>query len=507
MDYQGGRSWGRLRPIAMDAVRECPPYGIYMLAGVLGSAGHDVTLVDLIAAGSRSVRPWLEDLGQCGLIGIGATSMSWPTAHDVIRQLRRAGVDAPIVLGGIHPTMFDRHLLRNFDVQYVVRGEGEVALPTLCAALEGKGDLSAVPNLSWRTAEGEIVRNAVAPKIDKSALPEFPLPDYAALPAGIYKGLAIESSRGCAFDCSFCSTSYRQSWRGMAAERFVDRLEAVMAHLPRTRYRTTHIIDDEFSMNPKRAIEIATVIRQRGLHPKLVYDSRATDLLWPGFVDSIAEFTCQFLVGAECGYDEGLKRIGKGSTCKILEDAARVLHQHNLSEQVDYSFILGLPWETRAEVEKTIRFAMHLHATYGVRVLLQWYCQIPGSRLWEEDRRRAVVTEAMYDDYGFFRDPYMFRSGVQLTPAEIWEVGDMVEQLKWLAKLMTPGRKMIEFAFPLAIHQSFPRESLDTTDTGLASLRQIAHPGRAPAAAPMPPSAGLPPMEVGIPQRHFVGVD
>jgi anaerobic magnesium-protoporphyrin IX monomethyl ester cyclase len=268
MDHQGGRSWGRLAPIAMDAVRECPPYGIYMLASVLESAGHEVILVDLIAAGSRNLKPWLGAIGDCGLIGIGATSMSWPTAHDAIRQIRRFRKDVPIVLGGIHPTMFDRYLLRNFDVQYVVRGEGEVALVALCAALEKEGKIHEVPNLSWCTPEGEVVRNRMPPTISKVALAEFSLPDYARLPAGIYKGLAIESSRGCAFDCSFCSTSYRLNWRGMPPERFVDRLEVVMQQLPRTRYGTTHIIDDEFSMNPKRAIEIAQIIRRRGLHPK-----------------------------------------------------------------------------------------------------------------------------------------------------------------------------------------------------------------------------------------------
>jgi radical SAM superfamily enzyme YgiQ (UPF0313 family) len=134
-----------------------------------------------------------------------------------------------------------------------------------------------------------------------------------------------------------------------------------------------HVIDDEFSMNPRRATEIARLIRQRGLKPRLVYDSRATDLLWDGFVENIADFTCQFLVGAECGYDEGLKRIGKGTTCDILEAAASKLAQYGISDRADFSFILGLPWESRIEVERTIRFAMHLYGNYNVRILLQWY--------------------------------------------------------------------------------------------------------------------------------------
>ena len=61
----------------------------------------------------------------------------------------------------------------------------------------------------------------------------------------LYKGLSIESSRGCAFDCSFCSTSYRKTWSGMPAEKFVDRLEEMLPQVERTQLGMIHVIDDE----------------------------------------------------------------------------------------------------------------------------------------------------------------------------------------------------------------------------------------------------------------------
>src|SRR5689334_2841235 len=97
--------WETARPIAMDAVRECPPYGIYLLQAVLRAAGHEAIVADLIADGSNCVKPYQDPLADCGLVGIAATSMSWPTANDVIGQVRRLRPDVPIVLGGIHPTM------------------------------------------------------------------------------------------------------------------------------------------------------------------------------------------------------------------------------------------------------------------------------------------------------------------------------------------------------------------------------------------------------------------
>ena len=471
--------------IAMDAVRECPPYGIFLLQAVLRRAGHEAIVADLIGEGTNSISKYEKDLADCGLVGVASTSMSWPTANDVIRQVREFRPDVPIVLGGIHPTMFDYYLLQTFPVDFIVRGEGEIALVKLCETLEMNGDLGLVPNLSWKTKAGEIYRNPVGPKIPKEELGQYPLPDFSQLPMKVYKGLSIESSRGCAFDCSFCSTSYRRTWRGMPPEVFVDRLEEMMPQVGRTQLEMIHIIDDEFSMNPRRAIEITNVLRARGVSPWLVYDSRATDVLFDGFIPSMAEFTAQFLIGAECGYDEGLKKIGKGTTTKILEDAANLLYQEGLANKADFSFILGLPWETADEVNQTCRFAAHLYATYGVRILLQWYCQIPGSRLWDEDRKSMLVNEAMYNDYGFFRDLYLFRTGVKLSPKEIWEISSSVTALQTLAEMRNPEKVMVEYGHPEPIGLYYPEAIMAQQTDGLMNLREVASPSKTVISNPI----------------------
>ena len=160
-----------------------------------------------------------------------------------------------------------------------------------------------------------------------------------------------------------------------------------------------------------------------------------------------------------------------------------------MAERGEFSFILGLPWETRAEVDKTLRFAARLFANYGVIIRLNWYTQMPGSRLWEDDRRELRVSEAMYDRYGFYKDLHLFRTGVKLSPRDIWGVGDVVTKLQLLARLRYPTRdQTIDFFFPASIDRYFPRdlvEAIDASDTGLVSLRQIARP-ESPGVAPLP---------------------
>jgi radical SAM superfamily enzyme YgiQ (UPF0313 family) len=467
----------RLMPIGLDAIRECPSVGVYLLASVLRREGHDVVLADLVARESHDLAPFENDLDNCDLVGLGGTSMAWPTALDLIRRIQVRRPDLPVVSGGVHATLFDRHLVERHGITFVVRGEGETPIVALCRALEEELPLHGVPNLSWRDPDVGFFRNRLTAKMEPEEIASLPPPDYSEIQDQAYLGLGIESSRGCSFDCSFCGTPYRKGWRGIPAELVADRIEVVMEHTGRTRDGYIHITDDEFTLDPGRAIELARELRRRGLTPKLGYDSRAADLLRDGLVESLAEFTHGVLVGAECGYDEGLRRIGKGTTCRVLEQSAAMLQRNGVSGGAQYCFILGLPWETRHEVEATIRFAAHLHAGYGVHVILQWYAQIPGSRLWDEARRQQLVHEAMYDDFGFFRNLYLFRTGCELTPQEIWEVSEMALQLHAVSRIAGNDGPEIEYHVPPPIATSFPRDFLDAMDDGLRNLREIAGAG------------------------------
>ena len=468
MDYMDGV----LRPISMDAVRTCPPYGIYLLAAIAKAQGHEVVIIDLIAQGSRDLLPHAETLMSCHLVGIGTSSLSWPAARECTQEIRRYRPDVPILLGGIHATMFDKYVLFASAANYVIRGEAELAFPLLCRTLEQNGNLLDVPNLTFKMMNGKIVRNRTAPKISEQQLAEFPLPDYSRLPSGIYTGLAMESSRGCPFDCVFCSTSYRKSWRGIPAGQFVDRLERVLPFTVRTTRGLIQIIDDEFSVKRERAVDICKEIGKRNLQVRLVFDSRANDLNDESFVDAVLPYAHQFLVGAECGYDDGLKKIGKGTTTEKLTRAAAVLRKKGIAGRADFSFVIGLPWETKAEVIETIRFANKLYETYGVRVLLQWYCQIPGSRLWDEQRQKEIVHEAQYDDYGFFRNLYLFRTGVRLTPSEVHEVVGILNSVQSLSYKNENGMDMVQSSAPDPILTNYPGFFTDRERGGLPNLRE-----------------------------------
>lgn len=471
MDYQNGI----LMPISMDSVRTCPPYGIYLLATVLAQYGHQVVIVDLIAQGSKRLDDHWGHLLSSQLIGIGTTSLSWPTGKECLNEIRRYTKTIPIILGGIHATMFDNYLLATTEANFVVRGEAEKSVPMLCHILENGGDLRAVSGITFKSPDGKIIRNKAGQKMTAEELSALPLPDYSMVPPNVYTGLGIESSRGCPFDCIFCSTSYRKSWRGVSPERFADKVEQLIPYTALTNGGIVQIIDDEFSVKTKRAIAICDEFRKRNLNFKMVFDSRANDVLKEEFINAILPFAKQFLIGAECGYDEGLKKVGKGCSTKNLEKAASILKKYNIAHSADFSFVIGLPWEEKKDVLKTVKFAFHLYATYGVRVLLQWYCQIPGSRLWAEQKDKEILHEAQYDDYGFFRNHYLFRTGVRLLPSEIHEVMNIIDSLKTLSTKNNQGLDMFQNSLPEPIQNLYPFHPVYNTNSSLMNLRELSN--------------------------------
>lgn len=439
---------GHLYPISMDRIRSTPPLGVYWLAGVLRQHGHSAEVLDLIALGTIDRKLVLERAGQADVVGISCNTLNWPTARMVTELVKGAYPDLPVILGGIHPSGYPDHVLNRSSADYIVQGEGEVPLVRLINALSKGERPIGIPGVGYRTDEGsvELIRNdGLATVEDVESLPD---PAYDQLPAGVYESLSIESARGCKFRCTFCSTKFLGSWRGVSAENFVDRIERLAPHLSKTRYGVFSIIDDLYTLNIRRVAEITNLLKSRGIRIEATLDARATDVIRGEVVEALAPITNHMLIGAECGYNEGLRQIAKGCTVEVLEKAAAMLHAAGFSHRVVFSFVIGFPFETRADCEKTIRFATKLLTRYNVRVYLQWYNAIPGSKIWSELRDRGLVDIWMYDDFGFFSNKYLFCAGVHLSKQDIKELSDIIRSINTMLLFTQPADDIIQFAPP-----------------------------------------------------------
>ena len=437
-----------LVPIAMDRIRTNPPLGIYWLAGLLRERGHDVAVLDLIALGNLDEAQIKLGAGKADLVGISTNSLNWPTARIVCNLVKQDYPSLPVVLGGIHPGSFPEHVLAACEADYLIRGEGETPLLYLIEALEGKRSFDQVPGLGRRDGQGGVLIQDIDALSSVEEIAQLPDPAYDLLPAGAYEALSVESARGCRFRCTFCSTKLRGTWRGQSAGDFVDQLERLMPYFEKTKYPVFSFVDDLYTHDIQRVKDITAEILRRDLPVKATIDGRASDLVRAGVIEAIDPLLTHMLVGAECGYDSGLKRIRKGCSTAILEKAAAMLREAEISPNVVFSFIVGFPFERREDCLRTIEFASNLMVKYGVRIYLQWFNTIPGSEMWEELARQTGITIDMYDHFGFFQNERLFRAGVQMPLHHIEEISDIVKSINTLFLFTQPATDIIQFNRP-----------------------------------------------------------
>lgn len=455
---------GNLFPISMDSIRSTPPLGVYWLAGVLNANGYRTEVLDLIAVGSIDHQLIKSKISDADLVGISCNSLNWPTARMVTEIVKREHPDLPVVLGGIHPGGYAEHVLDRCSADYIIQGEGEEPLLQLARAIDKGLPREDVIGLGYRDAEGALVLNDNSGLVSVDVVEALPAPSYDQLPDGIYESLSIESARGCKFKCAFCSTKFLGTWRGVSAEKFVDNLEQLSAYLPKTRYGVFSIIDDLYTLNIQRVADITRLLQERGLDIQATLDARATDVIRGEVAEALVPITNHMLIGAECGYNEGLRRISKACTVEVLEQAARMLNSVGIANKVVFSFVIGFPFETRADCEKTIRFATSLLLKYNVRIYLQWYNTIPGSRIWEDLQKQGVVDIWMYDDFGFFSNKYLFSAGVRLEKKDIRELSETIRSINAMLLISKPADDIIQFAPPEWLYHE---ETLDFPSHGV----------------------------------------
>src|SRR5438128_10095721 len=200
-----------------DAFEHMPALTTRMPNGALTSlagnvdAHHRVAVADLILAHGR-VRSTVERLvreRQPDVVGLSVMTFQRRTAFKIIDLVRSLRPDARIVVGGYDPSLApEAYADPSSGVDFIVRGEGEATFRELLRALEAGGALDAVAGLSWRDRNG-FHANPDRP-IHRLEDGELKLPRRDARVLRGYTLLGrqvdvIETSRGCTFDCSFCS--------------------------------------------------------------------------------------------------------------------------------------------------------------------------------------------------------------------------------------------------------------------------------------------------------------
>jgi anaerobic magnesium-protoporphyrin IX monomethyl ester cyclase len=321
-------------------------HGVSSLAAVLEQEGHKVDLLDL-----RALRNWQEFidavcLSKTQVYGITMPTLDYHEAVQAATLIRKIKPNALIIAGGPHPSICPEQVSNEAVFNHVVIGEAEVTLPKLIAE----------PENYTRIIKGERVNLDLLPIEDRSV---FNLKrifnsksPYTGKPFVPMPFINVISGRGCVWKCSFCKPAEDLifgKFRMRSINHFFNEIEFLNT---KYNFQTLMIDDDSFTLNPDYTLKFCDLYEQK--------------IGKPFFCQSRADFICKHpdvmkrlkqagldmvFIGFESGSQRMLDFMHKDTSVEQNFEAAEICHK--LGIKIWANFMVGLPTETREEMQAT----------------------------------------------------------------------------------------------------------------------------------------------------------
>ena len=336
--------------------------GLGYLSAVLRAAGVTVHVMDIEAPPGQIV----ETIARARPIVVGFSLIFQYYIRrygDLMRDLRKQGVDCHFTMGGHYPTLsFEQTLKAVPELDSVVRFEGEATLLELVEALESNRDWRRVQGLVWR-GENEIVANAPRPlTADLDVLP-YPDRDFEPIKVLGRKIMPILASRGCARTCSFCSihTFYRTAPGKVVRLRRPAEVVREMRMLHERQGVDVFLFqDDDFPLfGPKWrawANRFVDELHASGLAREIIWKINCrADAVEPVLLSRMRDAGLYMVyMGLESGNEEGLITLHKQITVEQNLQAVRILKA--IGVRFEFGFMLLDPNSTFESVYDNIEF-------------------------------------------------------------------------------------------------------------------------------------------------------
>ncbi len=325
-----------------------------------------------------------EKVGDCGWAGISVMTTQIGGALEISRIIKTLKPDCKIVWGGSHPSFFPEQTVIHPLVDFVCVGEGEVPFYELVSGKPPKE----IGGIVFKENDG-IRKNPAGEFHDPAKMPLF---KWDLMPREILERLHLVpslTSRGCPHRCTFCINSILEcKWRPRMAEQVLKDLEMI-GRKDYFQDKKLRFWDENFFVDMNRAKEIINGM----ISKKLIRPWETTvrcNYLRDGLIDDeflakLKESGCYLLsFGAESGCPRILTKIKKDIMPEDVLRSAKMSLRHDIIPQ--YSFMIGLPGETKSEMFESLRLIDKLVALSDKVQILgpQAFRPYPGSPLYEE---------------------------------------------------------------------------------------------------------------------------
>lgn len=409
--------WSHVVPVV-------PPLGVAYLAAAAREAGFSVRCVDSVGEAPfqmiKTAWPDVVSIGlslneivrrvdSCRVLGISLMfSQEWPLARMLLKALRQACPDALFVAGGEHVSALAEFCLRDCaELDVCVVGEGEETFVELLRAHCDNRPLDQIAGLVYRNGSA-VVRSRPRPRIGK--LDDISWPAWDLIPMDAYlnhpelgfgvnrgRSMPIIASRGCPFQCTFCSNPQMWTTRWLARDPH-DVVREMQTYIDRYQVQNFDFHDLTAVVRKDWLVRFCELILQRNL-----------PITWQLPSGTRAEALDQEVL--ELMYRAGVRNVtyapesGSESTLKHVKKALRLPHikqslRHAVLAglNVKLNMVMGFPHETRTDACRTIRFLLEM-AVMGVHdIYIVCFAPYPGSELFDQLQRSGQLP-VLDDDY------------------------------------------------------------------------------------------------------------
>ncbi len=323
-----------------------PRLGILILGTIMKQLDWDVQVII-----EENEELDFEHIRSADMVGISTITSTAPRAYTIADQVRE--MEIPVIMGGPHVSYLPEEALTHAD--FVFRGEAEKALPAFIKQWITGGDFSTIPNLSYQNG-AEIVHNPLRELNDD--LDSIPYPDLSLIQNGIkrtfgYQIVPVQTSRGCPFNCEFCSVTgmFGKKFRYRSTENIIKELR-----LYNDKKNAIFFYDDNFTANRKRAKELLAAMINEKFKFSWSTQVRADVAKDPELVGLMREAGCETVyIGFESIDQKNLESVKKNQSVEEIKSAIKTLNKNRI--KIHGMFVFGFENDNQSIIKETIRFA------------------------------------------------------------------------------------------------------------------------------------------------------
>ena len=332
-------------------------------------------------------------------------SQEWPAHKLFIEEIKKKYPKVIVVAGGEHSSAIPEYVLNDCpSIDYVIRGEGEFSMLEFTYNMFRGKDVSSIPGISFIDKENKFVDNGLSKRIKH--IDTIPRPAWHllkpqnyftnAFTIGLAKGklrnMPILATRGCPYQCTFCSSPTMWTTRYLMRDpkEIVDEIEWLI--------KEYEVNDFEFFdltaiIKKNWILEFCNELKKRGLNNitwQLPIGTRS-EALDEETLQALYDSGCAYICYApESGSQKSLniikKRIKIDRLIKSIKSAVKIGHT------VKLNFILGFPHETLVDCLKTVFFGIYCSLRFGISdAIYSMFSPYPGSELYEKLKKEKKI--------------------------------------------------------------------------------------------------------------------